>query len=728
MLPKIIKQPSVKTLKKVALLRTNKPIKHFGILGSLFPKMSGVTHWEEIECLGYNPELSRIEAIIKIKNSTGYSGGMCGKGSAEFIRFFIDYHDGTGFHDLGVESFRAFDISEAPSGLQHPISYMVSKDIDVSAKKRLCNSEVIVTFRAVLSWNQLPSNDPNIVPVYGSVMDAKAVLKPRVFNLPVFPLPFPFPNFPIPNFPYPIKPEFKDHFGKLPVKEIKTFDVHDFIKNNLAEDVSPGRTVDQLLMMSDTTIGGNAVPPIPSLSEIDFSGYDFDLGDILIDPNIEIFNNNYEEVVSVGLNTHQDILGAVIKIKRPSGFSGNICTNGSREYISFFADFNNNGTFERYLGTTSVKVNDIQNIPAEGLMYAVTLQTDLTKYLKKCHKPQVIKIRAILSWGTPPDVTNPEQSVTWGSRMDTLVQLRSKFSAKQTALIYSIGNVSVDNISPVSCLAYPETILFNNPGNNRPWGGMITIRGGMDNSGAPGTTKYRVEYSKDGINYFPVTLQQSITTIDFSMPDDPFTTHHLADANGWLPYLAHHSDSQLVEIKGQVLASWSSHAFEGKYYIRVSYTKDDPILSPGSIQHTTPIRIQLDNKRFHADHTPNNILDSIYDLDMSIDGGVCKVYKQGATFTGKVKVRDAFYGGYDLSIQPATQVINNAGLINYLGSTRRRNSNVAEMGPLADKFKIDTGKLKKCGYTLRLRGYERVILNNSHHLQVADKYIGFSVQ
>jgi len=608
---------------------------------------------------------------------------------------------------------------------QHPISYLVTKKINVAKKKKFCDSEVLVTLRAVLSWNTIPSNNPNEIPVYGNILDAESVLKPFKLLIPNFPPFFEKPDLDVED---PIIPDLIDGpITGLPISPItlpeipKPIDVKEFIKINIGNDISPSRTVSQIMA---TALPASDTDILNQFQEINLAGMGINIDELIQGLNSKDFNVGYEEIVSVGLNPAQDLLGAIINIKNPFGYGGNLCNNGSLEYVSFYADFNNNGTFERYLGTTSVQVNDIKSIPDEGLMYAVYLKTDLSKYLKECAKPQVVRIRAILSWATPPTPNNAEQQVNWGNRMDTLVQLRPK-KANQTSIIYSIGNVAIDEIDKTTGLAFPGN---TGKGNNRPWAGNIRIEGGIDNSGAPGITKYRAEYSQNGVDFYPVTLKQQIRTIDFSNPFNPFTTHVLEDENGWFPYLANHNTANLVTIEDQLLATWPSHAFEGTYYLRVSYTKDDPIANPGSIQNSEVFKIRLDNKRFNVDSTPNNTIDALFDLDMMVDGGVCKTYKQGSEITGEIKVKDAYYGGYNLSVQPATQIIDANGLVTYAPGAVLNNASISETGPSNESFSVDTSKLNKCGYTLRLRGYERTILNsNVGHFPFADKYVGFSI-
>src|SRR5262245_13842137 len=89
---------------------TRKQLLGLQLAGSdALPKLdlAGITDWEELGCVGYQPQLRRLEAVVQIKRSTGYQGGLCTAGSPEYVRFFVDWHDGAGFQDVGLTSFRA---------------------------------------------------------------------------------------------------------------------------------------------------------------------------------------------------------------------------------------------------------------------------------------------------------------------------------------------------------------------------------------------------------------------------------------------------------------------------------------------------------------------------------------------------------------------------------------------------------------------------------------------
>src|SRR4051794_8676342 len=59
----------------------------------------GDTGFEELDCVSYSPERSRLEATFDIKRSFGYSGGLCSTGSSERGRFFVSSEEGVDWTD-----------------------------------------------------------------------------------------------------------------------------------------------------------------------------------------------------------------------------------------------------------------------------------------------------------------------------------------------------------------------------------------------------------------------------------------------------------------------------------------------------------------------------------------------------------------------------------------------------------------------------------------------------
>lgn len=139
MTKEILKQPTKEQLKKITMLRQQSLNKNNMLLSIGFPQLSGITTWEELECVGYNPELSTVEAIVNIKQDSGYSGSLCSTGSPEYVRFFIDYNDGNGFENIGLASFRAYDISDDPQSKQFYVNTRYNLVWDSDSKCDICN-------------------------------------------------------------------------------------------------------------------------------------------------------------------------------------------------------------------------------------------------------------------------------------------------------------------------------------------------------------------------------------------------------------------------------------------------------------------------------------------------------------------------------------------------------------------------------------------------------------
>src|SRR5262249_36729724 len=86
-------------------------------------------------------------------------------------------------------------------------------------------------------------------------------------------------------------------------------------------------------------------------------------------------DTTFEELSAVGLDPNLDLLVGVVNVKLKNGYSGGLCTAGSREYVAFWVDWGSGGW--EYAGTSSVEVHDITALPQGGLRYAVYLPIDL---------------------------------------------------------------------------------------------------------------------------------------------------------------------------------------------------------------------------------------------------------------------------------------------------------------------------------------------------------------
>ena len=80
------------------------------LVNKLFPT-DGDTSFEELRCVGLYPESDLLEAVLTVKQSTGYSGRLCGNGSTEYVAFWIDFNDGNGFQYMGTSTVNVHDLA-----------------------------------------------------------------------------------------------------------------------------------------------------------------------------------------------------------------------------------------------------------------------------------------------------------------------------------------------------------------------------------------------------------------------------------------------------------------------------------------------------------------------------------------------------------------------------------------------------------------------------------------
>ncbi len=130
---------------------------------------------------------------------------------------------------------------------------------------------------------------------------------------------------------------------------------------------------------------------------------------------------DYERLCCIGLDPDTDRLTGVLKMKQGVGYSGRPCTSGSREYVAFWVD---RGTGFSYEGMASVAVYDFGWLPPAGLQYIVSLPAGLhSQDLVSTKVPKLAKVRAVLSWNTPPSTTDPYAPVVWGNCIEGLIPI-----------------------------------------------------------------------------------------------------------------------------------------------------------------------------------------------------------------------------------------------------------------------------------------------------------------
>ncbi len=575
------------------------------------------TNFEQLTCVGYNPDTANMEATFAIKNTFGYSGNLCSAGSFEHIRFYIDFHDGNGFIDQGSVAVNVHDIPEETDcngNTIFPIIYVATLQ-KTTSKIFYCDNPVLPTLRAILSWsNDPPANAPNWQPVWGNVVDSDVQLKPSV-KIPIYDanlskyleLAASSQNLTAKQIakitgtdlaqlnPQPLPPLLKElikHSEKLkvPASRFAYKTVYNIIKYPSSE-----------ITMMDKAVLGEAKIDISQLIE--------QLGKIA-PADASMANVDFEELECVGLDYNTESLVATIKIKKNNGYSGNLCSAGSKEYISFWVNWNNPCGWQ-YINTMQLNVHDIQ-MTGDGLYYSVSLPLDASFHRMLCSNPNVVSVRGVLSWDVPPSTTDPNELKYYGNRVDAHIQVKPGIAVDPNnpiAIYTVIGGIDVDHVDDATGLTKPGSVFSFNAlsvPTGAPFGGEIVINGpsflGL---------KYRFKITNlnDGTSYY---LTSPLATVGWSPvpPYSPWFTQ-FPDANYYYNFLP--SNQNLLN----VLA-------------RFTPGTDDLLQVEMEVQGVGTFSkiIQMDNTS------------PVLQLQVD-DGGDCTHYSKGDTITGHYYVYDA---------------------------------------------------------------------------------------
>ena len=710
--------------KELLVLHNERQSFLFNSLLGILPIPASNKNWEEIMCAGYNTKSQQLEAVVNIKQSSGYSGGLCSPGSTEYVRFFVDFKDGAGFQDLGYTTFKVADIPDSSPATLHPISYMAFLSIDEAKHRRFtaCSQAVIPTVRVVLSWNVAPTSNPNQTPHYGNVINVDIQL-----------------SRPLLLFPFQLASIVKDQsFLELidadePIKLKKPFaeNADIIISQNREAGVPDTRT----FYTSAGSLLNPALNFTKAASSFSFKNLvkdTFDINKLLPFLTVDITkaDTTFEELTCVGLNPAFDRLGAIIHVKKNNGFSGNLCSNGSREHVAFWADWDNDGVFDEYLGTVSVNVYDIANTPTGGLYYNVMLPLDTSNRLRACSAPNIIRVRAVLSWESLPSTTNPNQLNHWGNYVDAHVQLRPVNGQGNNGIFAAIEFVGGATRSLIhqssSALENLYQFATFSPAiyNNRPWGGAISFSGKIDRNGYNGVVRYRILYKKFGepeASFQPVSTTETFY-LDNLSDSLPFYAHSQSNPFGWYEY--DENPATHIYNVNNLLATWQAGSLtDGAYTIRF-------VTEVSGIETTIDqFSIVVCNKRMEISPTANTSVDLSKDLDLVIDGGDCHSYTPNdAIINGHLRAVHPYFADWSMQLEPASH--NHFGIAPSPAS--RTYSSYGDNGDgnapwtLNTEINSDT-KLDPCGYTISISAHTRVILNSSLDFpQYAPKAVGFA--
>lgn len=130
-------------------------------------------------------------------------------------------------------------------------------------------------------------------------------------------------------------------------------------------------------------------------------------------------NSSYEELECVSYHPETQQLRAAIKMKQPNGYGGNVCSDGSIEYVRFFVDYNNDGNWvDEGVATTNLHSLGLK----EDLCYGVNLHITPDKR-RFCNEAVLPKVRAILSWNHEPTPGDPNFQPYWGDIREAYIQI-----------------------------------------------------------------------------------------------------------------------------------------------------------------------------------------------------------------------------------------------------------------------------------------------------------------
>ena len=719
---------TVPTLEQMGELRKKFPVlllsnpNYFGNLkiSQFTPvvQLSSNTTYEDIGCVGFQPQINRLEAVVYINQPTGYGGGICSVGTPEYVRFYLSFNNGVTWEDQGLTSFQAHDIPEGTEGRKR-LEYATG--LVITPKKRVCTVENIILARAILSWNvPPPPNTPDFQPVWGDTHDTHIVVDPKKFWFlrDILSTAGKIPTLPVlvdMDYPIPVpEPEPLTVYQLEKLYQNKGVELHRFalteIKKFIEQPSFKGALITATASDLTTSAVGSFLPGLTSP---------------VLNPDL-LFptdgNTRYEELECVGLDPGDGIIGALVgtlRVKLPNGYSGGACTKGSLEYVTFWGDFNNNGTFETCLGTTSVRVYDMNNIPEKGLEYAVRLPLSLVKYKRPCENgPRLVPIRAILSWNVAPPCWNSHYIPVWGNREETVVQIPAGQNipvSEHPPIIQTAGSMrvssdpAVNTVDPITGLANGLAALAGFTAHDSPFGGEVILTGHLANptniSGGATKLKYRVEISQNNFS------TEEYVTNGFSLGRDRFdqdtstwsalaNSNQSVDGGSYYEYQEDLTGPILIFPVGNVLARWDTGGKEGIWKIRIRAT-DPANLGPEWLSNV--VTLKLDNTAPDAAIT------------ITSGGGACADFMIGDVIEGTYEATDTHFSSLTLSVAPAMGGSFTAPAPLPAGATMPLSRSYAAGVPGTGEigvWHLDTAGMPRCGYIVHLGVADRTIVNS----------------
>ncbi len=652
------------------------------------------TTYEELKCVGCQPQFDRLDAVVYVKQPTGYLGGLCSNGSPEYVRFYLSFDGGATWQDQGLTSFTAYNTT-TPKPIRYPLEYAATLKID--PKKRFCFSDPLLPLvRAILSWNNPPPPaTPDFPPIWGNVLDARIQIEPRRhFILPEL----------LTELTLKLPPK-----AELVLPPAASLESVEATALSLAElhQLYQGTDVPAHRYLAEPLQGLVSAAPAAAGPNLDLA-VSLPAFGIALPPLVDAFlqtdgNTRYEELKCVGLEPNQAALVGVLTVKLEDGYLGELqkCRPGSKEYVAFWVDW---GTGFQHVGTTSVTVHDIKRMAPMDLSYSLFLPIDLATKRRPCAEgPRTARVRAILSWHVPPDPTDPDFRPTWGNREETNVLIDPGTELPRGApYLENVGGMEVAKINALG-FANGASNVAGFRATNSPFGGMIRLAGHLgyppDLSSGAAPFKYRIYLSSDGgstwqrlTESFPIGRLQLLNGVWSTLS----SLTQVPDADDWFEYredLTGAVGNPMIFVNQNTLGRWSTGSgMTGLWKIRLEVK--DPLTS-SVIPGTQVVATRLDNANPKATIT------------ITSGGGSCADFTIGSVISGSYAVTDEHFGSLALSVLPGL----GGGSFTAPTPLPREYPLVPSAGD-SGTWSLNTAGMTKCGYVVHLYASDRTIVNS----------------
>jgi len=688
-------------------------------------KIVGNSTYEELKCIGYNPQQHRLEGVVWVKQPTGYGGGICSNGSLEYVSFYLSYDNGTTWLPQGTTSFPVYDVTVA-----HPLEYAVS--IVIKPDEKFCFIDNLPLVRGILSWGTPPAG-PSTIPVWGNVQEARIQIQGHQLNIP------------LPSLLHAAGVALPPDVANLvsDAAHVKLHIPKALTAAELAQEYAKTKVPAHRFLHSKIHKAMKNPAKLATMGSY-FTELGVDLSALISAAASTNGNTDYEQLGCIGLDEgtgSPDALVGTLVVKLPSGYLGKPCTAGSKEYVAFWIDW---GSGWEWVGTPSVTVHDIAALPKGGLSYAVYQPVDLNAHRKPCDSgPVTAKVRAILSWDTAPPPFNPDYVPVWGNRLETKILINPGISTQVgnfTPYLTSVCNVALCDIDQTSGWAYPGA-------GDHPFGSSVSIFGYIPGaplftSPLPPLPKYQITVQQIDTSTNTLLGSPQIVTDTFGVSvtqeigGGPVTSFGLTQnaPGGYFTYQETNPSAagwRIISPQG-LLGVWNSAGKTGTWLISV--TAWDATLTTtypaGSLvcvaDGTTRQGVVIDLDQMApvpalsiTGYMPGGVGPCIPAAD-------CQTFTIGDVICGTYSVTDEHLGGFSLQAEPTPSPTSGFTIDGVSGNgLSYPNAALPLGGTKSGVWTYNTAGLPACGYTIELFTNDRTIVDCVFNWQDNSKFVGF---